>query len=179
MSAASVLIVDRLTLVRRALREMLRGDGDLAVVAEAPDLPQAIAGLQAHRPDVVLLGPGADTSAVARLRSTARAARLVVISDHGCRCGAAALRLPEDAPAHLVRAAVRGRVAEVNGERLSIRERDVLRLIGLGHTNPEIARRLGVSVRTVEAHRARLQRKLAATSRSELVRHALDRGLVA
>jgi two-component system, NarL family, response regulator NreC len=103
----------------------------------------------------------------------------VVVSDHGCRCGAAALRLPEEAPGHLVRAAVRGRVADASGERLSARERDVLRLIGLGHTNPEIAGRLGLSVRTVEAHRARLQRKLGATSRSELVRHALDRGLVA
>jgi two-component system response regulator NreC len=178
MSAAAVLIVDRLTLVRRALREMLRADGDLTVVAEAPDVARAIAGLREHRPDVVLLGPCADASAVARLRR-ATAVRLVVVSDYACRCGAAALRLPENAPGHLVRAAVRGRVAEVNGERLSPRERDVLRLIGLGHTNPEIAGRLGLSVRTVEAHRARVQRKLAATSRAELVRHALDRGLVA
>src|SRR5689334_13129127 len=50
MSAASVLIVDRVTLVRRALREMLRGDGDLAVVAEAADLPHAVAALHEHRP---------------------------------------------------------------------------------------------------------------------------------
>lgn len=179
MPAASVMVVDSRTLVRRALRDMLRPDGDLAVVAEAADLPQAMAGLQAHRPDVVVLGPCADTRAVARLRSAARATRLVVVSDEPCRCGAAALHLPEDAPAHLLRAAVRGRVAEVNGERLSGREREVLRLIGLGHTNPEIAGRLGLSVRTVEAHRARLHGKLGAASRAELVRHALDRGLVA
>jgi two-component system response regulator NreC len=176
---SAVLIVDRLTLVRRALREMLRADGDLAVVAEAADLPEAIAALQAERPDAVLLGPGADTTVIARLRTAARSARVVVVSDQGCRCGAAALRLPEDAPGHLVRAAVRGRVTETNGERLSARERDVLGLIGLGHTNTEIAESLGVSVRTVEAHRARLQRKLGASSRAELVRHALDRGLVA
>jgi two-component system, NarL family, response regulator NreC len=177
MSAPSVLIVDRHALVRRALRALLRGDGDLRVVAEAPDVGRALAGLGTYRPDVVLIGPGdADASVIARLRAATAAARVVVVTDRPCRCGHAALRVPEDAPAHLLRAAVRG--APGTAERLSARERDVLRLVGFGHTNPEIAVCLGLSVRTVEAHRARLQRKLRATSRAQLVRHALDRGLV-
>jgi two-component system, NarL family, response regulator NreC len=62
--------------------------------------------------------------------------------------------------------------------RLSAREIDVLRLIALGHTNAEIARRLYISVRTVESHRARIQRKLGRSTRAQLVRYALDHGVV-
>ena len=61
---------------------------------------------------------------------------------------------------------------------LSEREVDVLRLIALGHTNAEIAEQLYLSVRTVETHRAHIQQKLRLSSRAELVRYALERGLV-
>ena len=63
-------------------------------------------------------------------------------------------------------------------DRLSAREIEVLRLIALGHTNAEIARRLYLSVRTVESHRAHIQRKLGRSTRAELVRYALDHGVV-
>jgi two-component system response regulator NreC len=61
---------------------------------------------------------------------------------------------------------------------LTEREVEVLRLIALGHTNSEIAGQLFLSVRTVESHRAHIQQKLRLTTRAELVRYALDRGLV-
>jgi two-component system response regulator NreC len=61
---------------------------------------------------------------------------------------------------------------------LSEREAEVLRLIALGHTNAEVAEQLYLSVRTVETHRARIQQKLRLSSRAELVRYALDRGLL-
>jgi len=61
---------------------------------------------------------------------------------------------------------------------LSDREREVLRLLALGHTNQEIARQLFVSVRTVEAHRAHILTKLRVSTRAELVRHAIDTGLL-
>jgi two-component system, NarL family, response regulator NreC len=61
---------------------------------------------------------------------------------------------------------------------LSERETDVLRLIALGHTNVEIAEKLYISVRTVETHRAHIQQKLGVSSRAELVRCALSRGLI-
>jgi two-component system response regulator NreC len=61
---------------------------------------------------------------------------------------------------------------------LSEREREVLRLIALGHTNAEIASMLFVSVRTVENHRASVMRKLGLKTRAELVRHANDAGVV-
>ena len=62
---------------------------------------------------------------------------------------------------------------------LSDRERDVLRLLALGHTNQEIAGKLYISVRTAETHRAHIMQKLRLTSRAELVRYALAQGLLA
>lgn len=61
---------------------------------------------------------------------------------------------------------------------LTDREREVLRLIALGHTNAEIAKIASISVRTVENHRASIQRKLAIGSRAELVRRAGELGLI-
>ena len=61
---------------------------------------------------------------------------------------------------------------------LSDREREVLRLLALGHTNQEIAKQLYISVRTAETHRAHIMQKLRLSSRSELVRYALAQGLL-
>jgi two-component system, NarL family, response regulator NreC len=65
-----------------------------------------------------------------------------------------------------------------NADPLSDREREVLRLLALGHTNQEIASMLFISVRTAETHRAHIMRKLDLGSRAELVRHALAEGLL-
>jgi len=61
---------------------------------------------------------------------------------------------------------------------LSEREREVLRLLALGHTNQEIAKQLYISVRTAETHRAHIMQKLRLSSRAELVRYALTEGLL-
>jgi two-component system, NarL family, response regulator NreC len=61
---------------------------------------------------------------------------------------------------------------------LSEREREVLRLLALGHTNQEIAKLLYISVRTAETHRAHVMQKLRLSSRAELVRYALSEGLL-
>jgi len=61
---------------------------------------------------------------------------------------------------------------------LSEREREVLALLALGHTNQEIAALLYISVRTAETHRAHIMQKLGLASRAELVRYALDHGLI-
>ena len=61
---------------------------------------------------------------------------------------------------------------------LSDREREVLRLLALGHTNQEIATQLYISVRTAETHRAHTMQKLRLSSRAELVRYALDQGFL-
>ena len=61
---------------------------------------------------------------------------------------------------------------------LSDREREVLRLLALGHTNQEIAKMLYISVRTAETHRAHIMQKLGLQTRADLVAYALDRGLL-
>jgi two-component system response regulator NreC len=61
---------------------------------------------------------------------------------------------------------------------LSDRERDVLRLLALGHTNQEISGQLYISVRTAETHRAHIMQKLRLTTRAQLVRYALGQGLL-
>ena len=61
---------------------------------------------------------------------------------------------------------------------LSDRERDVLRLLALGHTNQEISEKLYISVRTAETHRAHVMQKLRISTRAELVRYALEHGVL-
>lgn len=69
---------------------------------------------------------------------------------------------------------------EKNGslESLSPRERQVLQMIAEGNTNLLIAEKLSLSVRTVESHRARVMSKLRISSQAELVRFAIQQGLI-
>jgi two-component system response regulator NreC len=69
--------------------------------------------------------------------------------------------------------------AAAEADPLSDREREILRLLALGHTNQEIARQLYISVRTAESHRAHIMQKLRLSTRAELVRYALSHGLLA
>jgi DNA-binding NarL/FixJ family response regulator len=79
--------------------------------------------------------------------------------------------------ARLVAAEAEERAA-AESDPLSEREREVLRLLALGHTNQEVARRLYISVRTAETHRAHIMQKLRLATRAELVRYALAHGLL-
>jgi two-component system response regulator NreC len=79
--------------------------------------------------------------------------------------------------ARLVAAEAHARAAAA-ADPLSDREREVLRLRALGHTNQEIAKQLYISVRTAETHRAHIMQKLGLSTRAELVRHAIAHGLL-
>src|SRR5581483_1771421 len=68
--------------------------------------------------------------------------------------------------------------ARDDADPLSDREREVMRLLALGHTNQEIAKMLYISVRTAETHRAHIMQKLRLSTRAELVRHAIEQGLL-
>ena len=108
-----------------------------------------------------VLKEAADTEVVAAVREVAKGGRYVH-PELGARLVAAetdAARRAEEDP-------------------LSDREREVLRLLALGHTNQEIAKQLYISVRTAETHRAHIMQKLHLSSRAELVRHALAQGLL-
>ncbi len=80
--------------------------------------------------------------------------------------------------ARMVAADAQARAAAA-ADPLSDREREVLRLLALGHTNQEIAQKLYISVRTAETHRAHIMQKLGLSTRAELVRHAIAHGLLA
>jgi DNA-binding NarL/FixJ family response regulator len=69
-------------------------------------------------------------------------------------------------------------LARADADPLSDREREVMRLLALGHTNQEIAKMLFISVRTAETHRAHIMQKLRLQTRAELVRYALAEGLL-
>ena len=77
---------------------------------------------------------------------------------------------------HVVRNLAREHSEGGGGESVSGREEEVLRLIALGHSNKEIAARLSVSVKTVEAHKANGMRKLGLGGRTDLVGYAIFRG---
>ena len=152
------------------------GDGEAAVESVARHAPAALV-LDLDRP-----GDIAALDTIRAVRQALPATRVIVLATkddarfapHAMHAGATACLLGDVSGEGLIEA-VR---ATVTPDDLTERELDVLRLLALGHTNAEVAAQLHLSVRTVEAHRAHLQRKLSRPSRAELVRYALDRGLL-
>jgi two-component system response regulator NreC len=108
-----------------------------------------------------VLKEAADTEVVAAIREVSKGGRYVS-PELGARL------LTADAEAE----------KRAGEDPLSDREREVLRLLALGHTNQEIAQKLFISVRTAETHRAHIMQKLRLQSRAELVRYALDQKLL-
>ena len=201
----TVVLADDHAIVRTGLRLLLT-QGGMDVVAEAGDVESALRYVLGHKPDVLVLDlnmPGEPSlPAIPRFLEASPSTRVVVLTmqqepqfaREALGNGASAYVLKEAADAELVQAihAARDGQTYVNpslGARLATapmgppgglteREVDILRLIALGHTNTEIAEQLFLSVRTVETHRAHIQQKLGRTTRAELVRFALDEGLV-
>ena len=205
--AIRVILVDDHAVVRSALRLLLEGEPGIEVVAEAGDAESAVRYAKGHRPDVLILDihmpGGSGLAAIPGIREESPDTRIVMLTmqaetsaaREALQAGVHGYILKEAASEELVKAvrmAARGKTylqpelgarlaAEpewAGPDDLSDRETEVLRLIALGHTNNEIAEALYLSVRTVESHRAHIQQKLGMTSRSDLVRYALDRGLV-
>jgi two-component system response regulator NreC len=203
----TVVLADDHAVVRSALRMLLEDEADMEVVAEAGDAEAATRYVRGHRPTVLILDinmpGGSGLAAIPTIRSESPETQIVMLTMQGETASAReALQagvlgyISKDAASEelvtAVRMAAQGRTylqpelgarlaAEpdtVSPDDLSDREIEVLRLIALGHTNNEIAERLYLSVRTVESHRAHIQQKLGLASRSELVRYAIERGLV-
>jgi DNA-binding NarL/FixJ family response regulator len=202
-SAVRVLLVEDHRLVREGLKLIFESDERFSIVAEATTLGEAVA-LPAQADLVVAdlnLPDARGATTVATLRSRFEAP-ILVVTGHGAGgeiaeafdAGAGGFLLKGSSRHQLVDAALavaRGqryldpslgaRMAErqrrVNRP-LSHRETQVLRLLALGHTNNEIAKLLSVSPRTVEGHRTNVLRKLGLKTRADLVRYALDTGLI-
>ncbi|HJS95734.1 MAG TPA: response regulator transcription factor [Solirubrobacteraceae bacterium] len=200
----TIVIADDHAVVRQGLRLLLEAEEDLAVVGESSDLAQTAELLRECTPAILLLdlhmGRDLSLSALFELRSASPATRVVILTmdddpafvGPAWNAGAAGYVLKEASRTDLVRAirtvAKGGRYLDpaIGGwaltsdsdATLSDRELEVLRLVALGHTNSEIATRMYISPRTVETHRANLQAKLGITGRPELVRYALEHGVI-
>src|ERR687891_793569 len=201
-----IVLADDHAVVRSALRMLLDAEPGMEVVAEAGDLDGAIRYVRGHRPQVLILDlnmPGrASLDAIPDIAEASPETRIVVLTmqsepafaREAMQAGVLGYILKEAADTELVKAvrlAADGQTylqpdlgarlaAEPAGppDDLSGRELEILRLIALGHTNAEIAEKLVISVRTVESHRAHIQQKLRVSKRSELVRYALERGML-
>jgi two-component system response regulator NreC len=184
-----------------------REAGEFEVVAEAADIPSMIREVREHKPDLLTLDltmPGGSSLgalpqcfiahpdlavAILTMREDPEYARQAL------RAGARSYVLKEAEPAELLQAfrlAVAGgnylhpRLGALmaTGEEgssdtvaLSDREREVVRLIANGYTNPEIAERLNVAERTVKTYRARAIEKLGFSSRAEITAYVRRVGL--
>jgi two-component system response regulator NreC len=203
----SVVLADDHVVVRSALRLLLEGEPDIEVVAEAGDADTAARFVKGHRPTVLILDvnmPGeSGLAAIPRIRGETPETQIVVLTmqdetafaRQALQAGVLAYILKEAASEELVKAVRMAAIGKTylqpelgarlaaepetpTPDDLSDRELEVLRLIALGHTNNEIAKQLFLSIRTVESHRSHIQQKLGLTNRAELVRYAIDRGLV-
>lgn len=202
-----IVLADDHAVVRSGLRLLLDSETGFEVVAEAGDVKAARRYVRGHRPAVLVLDlnmPGdSSLEAIPAIRAESPDTQIVVLTmqeepafaRHALGAGALGYVLKEAADDELVQAVRRAAVGETymnprlgarlasesppgRPDDLSAREVDVLRLIALGHTNAEIAEQLFLSVRTVETHRAHIQQKLSLSSRAELVRYAMERGLM-
>jgi len=205
--AITVLIADDHAIVRDGLRLIIEGDGEMQVIGETGDVPGTRQQLRQHAPDVLLLDINlageSGLDAIPALRGDSPGTAIVVLTmqkepayaRQALESGASAYLVKEAAGQELVRA-IRAVAAgqtylqpelgalvlqakePSSDEQLTERERQVLRMIAMGYTNAQISEQLFLSVRTIESHRARIQQKLGVSGRAELIRYALDHGLI-
>jgi two-component system response regulator NreC len=202
-----IVLADDHAVVRVGLRMLLNAEPDFEVVAEAGNTQDAARFVRGHHPNVLVLDlnmPGeSGLELIPRICEEAPETRIVVLTmqrdpafaRQALTSGALGYVIKDAADAELVQAvrlAAEGKhylnpqlgakmasmPADARPGDLSEREVGILRLIALGHTNPEIAGQLFLSVRTIEAHRAHIHQKLSLSTRAELVRFALEHRLI-
>ena len=206
--AITAVLADDHELVREGIRMVLEAEADIEVVAEAGDAEDAARRTRGHKPTVLVLDlnmPGRDTlEMIPEICEASPETAIVVLTmqrdpafaRRALQSGARGFVVKHSAAAELVgavRAVARGetyinpelgaRIAaeppdEGPPDQLTPREVEVLGLLALGYMNPEIADRLVLSVRTVETHRANIQRKTNISGRAELIAYAIEHGLV-
>jgi DNA-binding NarL/FixJ family response regulator len=202
-----LLLVDDHPVFRDGLRGVFADDPDFEVVAEAANGAEAVARVERHGADVVLMDLRmprmGGVEAIARLREAAPATRVLVLTTFdtdrdvlpAIEAGATGYLL-KDAPreelVRAVRAASRGesvlspavagrlmgQVRKPTQEALSRRELDVLKLIADGATNREAAGQLFVSEATIKTHLLHIYDKLGVRDRAGAVGEAYKRRLL-
>ncbi|HEX6703101.1 MAG TPA: response regulator transcription factor [Gaiellaceae bacterium] len=203
----NMLIVDDHQLLREGLRSRIERESGMAVVGEADTAERAVVMARAATagPDPAGPSPAAnewlrrDPRAGEGCASSEDPRRLVAggaelgAARPDRRCGGylpkrssdrellSAIRLVGGGGGY-VDPALGARLVNDHGspalEPLSERERDIVQLLALGYTNQEMGKKLFISVRTVDTHRAHIMRKLELETRAELVMFALANGVI-
>ena len=201
-----IVLADDHSVIRSGLRVLLDQEKGFEVVGEADDANATRRMVEKRKPDVLVLDlnmpgarPGSDVETLLQIRPQLKVVVLTMVNDpltarELLRAGASAYVLKQAADEQLVEAireAAAGRsyvnpqlgadMATIDDRplaKLSERDRELLRLAALGHTNREIGERLFLSVRAIEVNRSRLQSDLGIASRPELVRFAVENRLI-
>lgn len=203
-----VLIVDDHTILREGIRSLLERESDIEIVGEAGDGVEAVEKAGELNPDVVLMDIGMPRmngiEATRKIRQAYPHIRVLILSMHDdeeyvrplMQAGASGFVLKRSATTDLVvalRAAFQGhtvlapelaQVAFSDGpskqdyDGLTERELEVLRLVAEGLTNQQIADRLVISIKTVQAHRANIMEKLQLHDAVELTKYAIRKGII-
>lgn len=201
-----VVLADDHIMVREALAGMLGAAPGVEVVGVAADGREALAQVQALRPDVLILDvrmPDMNgIEAATRMRKVAPRCRVLALSALGDECfvkqmveaGAKGYVLKSEPLTTLVEAVRRVHAGGTwlpttalaptpsptrPGRTLfSRREREVLAYLAAGQRGSQIAERLGVAIKTVDTYRRRMMAKLGLQSQAELVRYAVTLGAV-
>ncbi|MFV1992233.1 MAG: response regulator [Acidimicrobiales bacterium] len=203
----TIVVVDDHAMMRAGLKRLLDERDDMQLVGTAGTTAEALEVVGIKRPNIVVLditlGDEDALDALPDLLRKSRDSQILILSMHddvrrvqsAFASGAHGYLLKHAAEDDLVDAihtlqrgeryvhptlGARLAKAAVDGssDPLTEREREVARLLALGHTNQEIARQIYVSVRTVETHRANIFNKLNLNSRAGLVQWALKEGLL-
>ena len=202
-----VLLVDDHEILRAGVRSRLENEPGIAVVGEADSAERAVVMARSLQPDVVvldlLLPRKSGYEAIPELLEVAPDVKILVVSSQAApssvrralSAGASGYLPKRSSDRELVNAIKH--VADGGGyvepdlgaqlvnpkgsaalEPLSDRERDIIHLLALGYTNQEIGKKLYISVRTVDTHRAHVMQKLRLDTRAELVMFALANGVI-
>ena len=203
-SPIRIMTVDDHPLLRQGIAALIKSQPDLTLVAEAYDGEEAVAQFRLHRPDVTLMDlqmPNVNgTEAISRIRSEFPEAKILVLSTYAgdvqilraIKTGAKGYLLKGNVRTELldaIRAVHAGRkqlppeiAAELAqhaaDDQLSVREIDVLRLIGDGNANKQIADKLSIGEATVKNHISNILSKLGANDRAHAVTIAIQRGII-
>lgn len=200
MDVYRIILADDHVLIRQGLRKIIDGVAGLKVAGEAGDGRELLTLLHTLIPDMIILDISMPNlggiEAVPEIKKKFPSVKILILTMHkeylqqALSAGADGYLVKQDADRELFSAIETIRQSKVylsprvaggrisSFDPLSLREKEIMRLISTGKSNKEIAEILFISVRTVECHRATIFNKLHLKNTAELVKYAIQEGYV-